>query len=116
MVTDEGVGELSGQRLESYKKYGFCVKNAAHSIRLLDMGMDIIEERNIIFPLKNRDFLLSLRGGEVKKEDFYNIWEQKLHKLQDAVPSSGLPEELPRKLIDEMFLDCVSPQFREYLC
>ena len=116
LVQDTHVSQLSGQRLDSYHKYGFCVKNAAHALRLLDIGIDLIQERKIVFPLKNRDLLLGVKTGQMEKEQFYDLWQQNLTKLQDLVPISWLPKELNKDLIDSLYLECVAPILEEYVC
>lgn len=74
-------------------------KHAMHLVRLILMGIDVLEKEEIITYRENDlDLLMSIRNGEYMKDgkfvdDFYSIVESLSKRLEEAANNSKLPEK-----------------------
>jgi len=99
--------ELGKQRKESIEKYGYSVKNAAHCIRLLTEGAEILETGDLKFPFdaKTRELLLSIRYGKLPFEEIEQLFEEKNKELKKALDKSELPDKIDMVKINKLYLD-----------
>jgi len=99
--------KLGKARKESIEKYGYSVKNAAHCIRLLMEGTDILETGSISFPLSKSkvDILRKIRSGSPKMEEITALYEHWDAELKKAADNSELPELVDMNKINQLFLN-----------
>jgi len=99
--------KLGKARKESIEKYGYSVKNAAHCIRLLMEGVEIMETGEIKFPIspERLDILRNIRAGKPKFEEVEALFHHFTEELNKACDNSDLPEKLDMEPINELFLD-----------
>ena len=57
-----------GQRPEIEKKYGYDVKAAMHTLRLLYQCKELLSEERITLPRPERDFLIRVRTGKYSRD------------------------------------------------
>ncbi len=75
------------------KKYGYDTKHAMHLLRLLRMGMEILETGEVHVKRPDREWLLAVRAGSLSYEELLSLaseYEEQLNALQATSP---LPEE-----------------------
>lgn len=60
--------KLAGNRTELYTKYGFDTKFGSHLLRLLYEGIELLQTGELIFPLKQKDFLIDIKKGKYSVE------------------------------------------------
>jgi predicted nucleotidyltransferase len=92
-------------RQELWKKFAYDVKFAAHLIRLLTEGIEIMTTGRIQFPLQNRDLLLSIRNGGYTKEEVLEMAEGLEVELKDL--NSDLPMETDFHKINNLLMSMV---------
>ena len=71
-------------------------KNLMHCIRLLEMVEEIFTLKNLTVLRPNRDYLLSIRKGELNLQDIIKIAEQKILSLDLLVEHSDLEETVTK--------------------
>ncbi len=85
-----------GQKIDS--------KNLMHTRRLLDMAAEIaVGDMQVLRP--NRDYLLSIRRGEVNLDDILKQAEEDILKLDDLYAKSDLPDEIDQNWLNELLLN-----------
>jgi hypothetical protein len=87
------------------EKFAYDVKFAAHLIRLLTEGIEIMTTGRIQFPLQNRDLLLSIRNGGYTKEEVLEMAEGLEVELKDL--NSDLPMETDFHKINNLLMSMV---------
>jgi len=70
---------------------GYDSKNMMHTLRLLDMAIEIAEQGTIHVRRPNADWLLRVKAGEFPYEDLLALAEQKLTQIQSSFQQSTLP-------------------------
>ena len=83
-------------------------KHAMHLVRLYLMCIDILEKEDIItYREKDRDLLMSIRGGEYQKEDgtyrqeFFDLLNEYEKRMRYAEENTSLPAGPDLKRIEE---------------
>lgn len=109
--------KLGEARKQSIDKYGYSVKNAAHCIRLLMEGTEILTTGEIKFPLSNEKIntLRKIRTGEMNFEDveeLYSFWDK---TLNEAADNSNLPQKVDQNRVNDLFFDLTSAHFQEIM-
>jgi len=79
-------------------------KNLLHCRRLLDMAMEIATEKTIKVRRPNREYLLSVRRGEVDLQTIIDKAEEDILKLDELFSQSDLPEEIDLEFCNELLL------------
>lgn len=73
---------------------GYDGKNLMHCIRMLEMAIEIAQTGNVNLVRPNRDFLLSIRNGEIEYEDILDLVEKRKAEMEMAFEKTNLPEEV----------------------
>lgn len=99
--------KLGATRKEDIKKYGYSVKNAAHTLRLLHEGAELLETGRITFPLPDDliSLLIKIRTGEPSLSEIEPLYETALMRLEKAKESSQLPDNVNLDNINELLLE-----------
>lgn len=74
----------------------YDAKNMMHTIRLLEMAVEILKEGKLQVRRPNREDLLAIRRGDYEYEALMQRAEQKLEEIEQVFAQSPLPE-LPDK-------------------
>lgn len=62
-----------GTRIKSVQDFGYDTKFAAHLIRLLNEGIDLLTTGELRFPLPNRDLYKQIRQGDYSLEELLSM-------------------------------------------
>jgi len=102
--------KLGKKRKESMEKFGFSVKNAAHCIRLLLEGIELLETGNLTFPRPEIDLnlLKSIRAGEKSLEEVTEKFSELEVKLKEADSKSKLPKSANHKSAEKLLIELIS--------
>jgi len=94
------------QRWVDNKEHGqqYDGKNLMHCKRLLQIAREIAETGTMTIRRPNREELLDIRKGRVKLEELITWAEKEMEDLIVLFDDSGLPDEVPTKLIDETLI------------
>lgn len=79
-------------------------KNLMHCVRLLDVAVEIATEKTINVRRPNREYLLSIRRGEVNLDSIIEQPEIDIKKLDELYANSGLPDDCSKEFCNELLL------------
>lgn len=80
-------------------------KNMLHSVRLIDMGIEIGQGKGVIVERENADFLLKIRAGELNLMELVELANERLNFMNEVYENCDLPETPNYELIDELLID-----------
>jgi predicted nucleotidyltransferase len=101
MTGEKGRGK-KGQRPEIEERYGYDVKAAMHTLRLLYECKELIATGQISLPRPERDFLIRVRTGEFSMERVLEFAQQLFHECETAERDSVLPEAIDRRAVSQL--------------
>lgn len=92
------------ERFNLAKEKQFDRKNACHSARLLNMGIEIAQGKGVLIDRTNidRDFLMGIRMGETTYEELMEYLEEKKKEMNEAMENSTIPEEPNLELLNNL--------------
>lgn len=103
--------EPTGKRLKLVKEYGYDVKFAAHSIRLLNECEQLLTEGDMILD-RDKEQLKSIRNGEWSIEEIREWFANKEKDLQDLYNKNDtLPYAPDEERIKELLLSCLEDHY-----
>lgn len=102
--------ERNAARSELEEKYGYDTKHAAHLIRLLRMGVEILKGEGVKVYRPDAAELLSIRGGAYTYEQVVAHAEELDNELQSLYATTKLPFKVDENKADEILRDVY------YLC
>lgn len=101
MTSFEKHGFMGKKRKALVDQFGYDVKNAAHLIRLLKMGIEILRTGEVIVKrTEDREFLLDIKKGKFKLAEIKQYADDLFNDLDVAYASSELPEETNRDEVE----------------
>ncbi|MDP4182661.1 MAG: nucleotidyltransferase domain-containing protein [Bacillota bacterium] len=81
-------------------------KHAMHLIRLLIMGIEILEGKGInTYRSKDRDFLLKIRNGDFSYEEIFKMVDELETKFKYAAQNTDLPERPDYEKVEEIMVE-----------
>jgi predicted nucleotidyltransferase len=101
MMGTKGRGK-KGQRLEIEEKYGYDVKAAMHTLRLLHECKELLSEGTITLPRPERDFLIRVRTGKYSMEKVVAMAQKLFAECEEAASQSALPEKVDRTAVSRL--------------
>lgn len=90
--------------VEKHNK-GYDGKFLMHCFRLLEMGIDAAKTGELIVHRPERDWLLSVRAGELEYMDLISKAEDKLKEMEELVENSDLPDKINGDFVDDLLID-----------
>ncbi|MCY9737514.1 nucleotidyltransferase domain-containing protein [Paenibacillus alvei] len=81
-----------GKRAETISKYGYDTKNAMRCIMLMRMGFEILSGDGVNVYREDRDFLKSIRYGELTLNDIKDEYNRLNELLNKAYETTKLPD------------------------
>lgn len=106
---------VGAKRKDSHAKYGYSVKNAYHSIRLLQQGIELANTKHITFPRPEADMLRSIRNGELTFERLELEYERLDKQLNAVIEECDLEPRSDKRVLDEIYYDIVGPRIIGFL-
>jgi predicted nucleotidyltransferase len=94
------------RRYESFKKYGYDIKNASQCIRLLYQGRQILEDGDLTVELSGEalETVMAVKSGEWELDDLKVKALKLFNELNDAEKASSLPDKPDMKEIDKILI------------
>jgi len=86
----EWVDKRNPQRYKVAAEAQYDAKNMMHCYRLAEMGIEIAEGKGIIVRRPNREFLLTIRNGELGYDEILDLSEGLLKKSDEAFKVSNI--------------------------
>lgn len=95
--------EYTSERTKKSKD-GNDWKALSHAIRVLLEAKELLQTGNIIFPLKNKDFIKDIKLGKVNREDIDKFFNKELENTLDLVQQDVLQWEYDEQFWNEFIL------------
>ena len=108
---------MLGEMNETIKQYGklnhrnnkkdepHLYKHAMHLIRLMMMGIDILEGKGINTYRKEKDFLLDIRHGKYSFDEIFEITNEYDRKFREAKNHTDLPKYVDMNKVNELIAE-----------
>jgi predicted nucleotidyltransferase len=107
-VVDGDTGKLGLKRKELVKKYGYDVKYASHTIRILRMGLEFFDTNILnVYREFDKDELLEIRNGKLSLDTWLKMVDYLLMKAENQKAIGYLPEKPNRELVNEICMSLV---------
>lgn len=99
-----------GKRVAVVEKYGYDVKFAAHILRLIDEGDQILTTGDIDL-LRNKEEIKHVRNGGYTLEHIEELFAEREKRLEKAYHESKIPDRPDIKFIHNLLLNCLEEWF-----
>ncbi len=98
------VEKRNDDRYENTKSHGknYDSKNMMHVFRLLEMAIEIGNEKKVNVKRPNRDFLLDIKAGKFEYEELLKMADLKQTEMETAFENSSLPDRPNLELINDL--------------
>lgn len=73
--------------------YGYDIKYATHALRLVYQLETIVDNKTLIFPVKNKDILLNIKLGNITRQKFLDLFNTALDAVMVKLQSSWLQKK-----------------------
>ena len=94
-----------GQRPEIEEKYGYDVKAAMHTLRLLYECKEIVSSGCITLPRPERELLIRVRTGKFSREQILDMANGLFSECEEAAKTSSLPEKVDRAAVSNLLAE-----------
>lgn len=105
---------MSSKRKELVDRFGFDVKAASHSVRLLRTGIEFLTDGKLYVHRHDAKELLEIKRGEWSLEQVTAETDRLFILAQEAYVRSTLPAEVDRKAINDLCIEIVRMQLVGY--
>jgi len=105
MTGQKGRGK-KGQRPEIEAEFGYDVKAAMHTLRLLYECKELVSSGRITLPRPERDFLVRVRSGGYALEKVVAMVNELTAECLDSEENSRLPERVDREAVSRLLANC----------
>ena len=104
-----------GQRPEIEEKYGYDVKAAMHTLRLLYECLELVSTGNLAFPRPEREFLIRVRTGKLSINDVLRVARELRAQCEQASrEKSALPESIDTDALSRLMARCYRESWAEH--
>ncbi len=100
--------KLGERRRAAYDAAGYCPKNAAHCLRLLSQGIELMTDHRLTFPRHDAKFLKNVRDGVVPWDIIKGRYEELNVLLDEAAAKSTIPQKCDMDKVNEVYLSLVN--------
>lgn len=101
-------GYMGEKRKTLVTKFGYDVKNAAHLIRLLRMGIEFLTDGALHVERKDANDLLSIKRGEWALERVKQEADRLFVQAKEAYMRSPLPANVDRSAVEDLLVKLVT--------
>ncbi|MFH0901624.1 MAG: nucleotidyltransferase domain-containing protein [Pseudomonadota bacterium] len=92
-------------RAELEREHGYDTKHAMHLIRLMRMGLEALENGELLVRRPDAAELIAIRDGSMSFEDLLAAAARLQEDLESAAANSNLPNDVNHRLVDELALE-----------
>ena len=101
----EWVQKRNPARYESNLKSNYDVKNVAHCVRLLHMGLELAEGKGFnVERTWDRDMLIDIRNHKYEYEDIIEYVEKTFTEMKELAANCNLPKTVDKQKVNELIL------------
>ena len=111
----EWVEKRNQKRYSKAVEAGYNQKNMCHCVRLLTMAKEISEGKGFrLWRTDDRDFLMGIKNGDYTYEYLIDYSEKLLADVNENLPKSNLPDEVDKKFVNDLLVECRSEYYDFY--
>lgn len=99
------------KRAKLVEDFGFDTKDAMHIVRLLRMGIEILEGKGVLVRRPDAEDLLNIRAGSMSAEEIFEYAVEAEAKIQDLLKKTKLPQKPDMVKIDALCIALVQASF-----
>jgi predicted nucleotidyltransferase len=111
-IINEKIRSSSHRRKEWLEK-GFDIKMGYHFLRLMDEGIELLQTRELKFPLKNAADYKVFRSGKFTIEEALKMIEDKAEEFRHIEQSIQLPQKANQVLIENILIEVLEKHLLE---
>jgi uncharacterized protein len=86
-------------------QHGWDTKWGYHAVRVAAEGLELVQTGRVVFPLKNREFLRSIREGAVARETVIEYTTALVEELQQSGRATPLPDAPDYDVVNKLLHD-----------
>jgi len=101
-----------GQRPEIEARYGYDVKAAMHTLRLLYECKELVTQGRITMPRPERDLLIRVRTGKYSMDRVIAMAHKQFAECENAAKASPLPEKIDRAAVSKLLAESYRAAWR----
>lgn len=105
-------GYMGKKRKELVKKHGYDTKNAAHLIRLLRMGIEVLASGQVNVFRHDADQLKEIKQGLWTIEQVKDEAKRLFKVMEDALVHSKLPDRPDEEKAEQLLLSIIDQEWR----
>ena len=99
--------ELRDPRLadaELERRHGYDTKHAMHLVRLMRMGLEVLQTGDLLVRRPDADELISIRDGALSFDELLQQATELQARMETAAEQSSLPADIDQARIDALAL------------
>lgn len=114
MTRISGRSNLGAKRKALVEQHGYDTKNAAHTVRLLRMGIEFLGGRGLLVDRSSidADELIDIKLGKKSLRDVTRMIDRLFLDLDNAYACSSLPDRVDQDAVESMLVEILSQHFR----
>jgi len=105
-------GYMGKKRKDLVDKYGFDCKDAAHCIRLLNMGIELLTTGQLNVWRKDNRLYIGIKRGEWKIEEIKKETQRLTELLQEAFIHSKLEDRIDVEQVEKLTFEMMKDYYR----
>jgi len=94
-------------RAQLERNFGYDTKHAAHLIRLMRSGLEVLHSGELLVRRRDADELVAIKEGSWSYERLIDESEALTIALANALAKTSLPEDVDRSWVDELALSAI---------
>ena len=95
-------------RAELERAHGYDTKHAMHLIRLMRMGLEVLETSQLRVRRDDADQLSAIRDGALSFDDLLALAGRLQQSMQKAAPATELPHDVDHDRVDALLADMLA--------
>lgn len=104
--------KLGQKRKEQLAEFGYCVKSASHSLRLLGELKELHETGSLTFPRPDAKMLLDVKEGRIPYSECEALYTELFQSMRAKDFNSDLPRDCDRKTVRELYCNTISDYYK----
>jgi predicted nucleotidyltransferase len=98
-------GQMGAKRKELVERFGYDVKNAAHLIRLLKMGIEALTLGEMIVERPDNNMLLEIKRGEWELKRVLEYADSLFRLMEESLIKSPLPARVSESFVNNLCMN-----------
>ena len=94
-------------RYENNRGHNYDAKNMCHTVRLLNMGLELATTGQFnVVRTEDRDFLLAIKHHEYPYEEILKYATDRKNEMEEAMRTSTLPKTIDKEWLNRFLIEC----------